>query len=183
MHHLAPSLAFMAGLSFNITAAVADDAARRTQLKTVAANEFTISTNHCKSFAKVAEAAAKAAPSVGAWLEDMRLVIIGSDWSRKDRGAYWSGIKTGDSGFKASLKDGSSQVEHAMAAVYLGKGLPAPLTTFGGVLNEVTDAFQRGGPISTADIALWAIGEKIGAHVYDGNLTQVGAAIRNSMCE
>lgn len=176
-------LVLVAALISCLSPVHADDNSRRSQLKALAASEFNGSSNHCETFAKVAEAAASSAPSTGAWLEDMRLVIIGSDWERKERGEFWSGIKTGDSGFKAALKDGSSQVEHAMAAIYLGKGLPTPLTSIGGTLKELKDAFQRGESVSTADVTLWSIGEDIGARVYDGNLKQIGTPIRNTMCE
>lgn len=171
------------GSLFSLTSAKADESKRRTELQAFAASEFKGSSNHCQSFAQIAEVGAKLAPSAGAWLEDMRLVIIGSDWRRKDRGSFWSGVKTLDSGFKPALKDGSSQVEHAMVAIYLGKGLPTPLTTIGGTLRELRDAFQRGESVSAADVALWAIGEEFGARLYNGNLNQIGKPLRNTMCE
>ncbi len=163
--------------------AVADDAQRRKTLQAYAAMMFSETQDHCEAFAMVAEKAASLAPSAGAWLEDMRLVVIGEDWNRKKRGKWFSGVKTSDGGFKPSLKDGSSQVEHAMAAIYLGKGLPPVLTTVGGSLKEVKDAFTRGMPVSQADVLLWAIGEDIGARLSNSNMKQVGTPIRNTMCD
>lgn len=166
-----------------LSVAEADDKTRRQALKAFAKKEFSVSKNHCKSFAKVAEHATTLTSKTGEWLEDMALVIIGEDIiSRKDRGKFYHGIKTSDSGFKPELRDGSSQVEHAMAGIYLAKLLPG-ISAYGGTLKEGYDALKRQQALSTQDVLLFTIGGDIGERLHDRELHRVGFPIRKTMCE
>ena len=164
--------------------AVGSDSSRRTELKAFAQNEFKSSNNHCQSFAKVAEYATTLTISTSEFLEDMRLVIIGSDWSRKKdkRGDYYIGIVTSDSGFKPELKDGSSQVEHLMAAIYFGKMLPPGGAAIGGSLIEVRDQWKRNAHYSKQDAALYMLGGDIGERLHDRELKLIGTPIRRTIC-
>lgn len=161
-----------------------EDGSRRMILKRYAVKEFSSSSNHCKSFAHIAEHTANIAPSVGAWFEDLRLVLIGEDWLRRPgrRGPFYMGIMTNDSGFKPELRDGSPQVEHAFAAIYFGKVLSPGGTTFWGSLIEIKDAFVRKTSVNNADILLWGFGEEIGTRLSPRNLNRVAISIRKTLC-
>lgn len=161
----------------------ADDSARRSQLKSFAVERFSTLDSDCEAFAQVAERAASSAPDVATWMEDMRLVIIGEDWRRRAdrRGSAWYGVKTDASGFKPDLKDDSPQSEHAMAAIYLGKGLPPALAGVGGTVLELKALFEPGS-VNSADVLLWLIGGDIGERLSAGNLKQIGTPIRRTMC-
>jgi len=158
---------------------------RRKALQKFAAQEFRRSGNHCESFATVAGYATSLTDRTREWLDDMRLVIIGESMldRSKNRGAWYLGVRTRDSGFKPSLKDGSSQVEHAMAAIYLAKVVPPGGVDIGGTAYELYNAYKRKEVVSAPDIALWAIGGDIGARLSDRELKGVGRPIRTTMCE
>ena len=179
------SVSIMAALSLLsiVLTAEADDKTRRQALKVYAKKEFSASKNHCQTFAKVAEHATTLTSKTGEWLEDMALVIIGKDLvNRKNRGEYFHGVKTSDSGFKSELKDGSSQVEHAMAGIYLAKFVPGG-SAFGGSIKEGYDAIKRNQSWSTQDALLYAIAGDIGERLHDKELSRVGFPIRKTMCE
>lgn len=172
------------GLCF-AESAYGSDAARRLELKKYAVNEFKASTNHCLSFAKVAEHAATLSANTGQFLEDMRLVIIGSDWHRRKqkRGEYYIGIVTNDTGFKPELKEEKSpQVEHLMAAIYFGKMLPPIGAAVGGAILEARDVWKKGGEYNIADAKLYALGGDIGERLHDRELKHIGGAIRRTIC-
>ena len=161
----------------------ANDHDRRVALKDYAKKEFQSSKNHCESFAKVSERAAELTKKTGEWLEDMRLVVIGEDFiNRKNRGPYFHGVPTKDSGFKAELQDDSSQVEHAMAAIYIGKVGPAAPEALG-LAKETFDAYKRGTSFSKPDMLLFSIGGDLGARLHDRELVRVGYPIRKTMCK
>ena len=163
---------------------IKDDATRRAALKQKATDAFKGSKNDCRAFAEVASFAATIAPDPTEWFEDMRLALIGEDWSRArgKRGQWYHGVQTGDSGFKPELKDGSSQVEHAFAAIYLGKVLLPGGAAVAGTAREIRDAFAHGGEVSAADAALWAIGGDIGERISAKNLKDIKVPILNTMC-
>ena len=179
------------GITYFVTFAIltysfsplANDQERRAILRDFAKTEFSGSENHCESFAKVAEKAASLSGKTTNWLEDMRLVMIGEDFvHRKNRGRFFHGVATKDTGFKPSLKDGSSQVEHAMAAIYIGKLGPAAPEVLG-LAKEIWDAYKREATLNTEDLLLFSIGGDIGARLHDGELSRVGYPIRKTMCQ
>jgi len=66
-------------------------------------------------------------------VEDLKFVLIGKGILDRGSGPYYirntPGAR-GGSGFQESLRDGSPQVEHAMAAIYLGRGeVPAGMAS------------------------------------------------------
>lgn len=141
--------------------------------------------NHCGAFADIAAFAAGKAPDAGAWLEDMRLVIVGEDWQRRagKRGKYYTGSISKDTGFRAELRDNSPQVEHAMAAIYLGKLAPPGAAELSGLFIEFVTAGLPEKKVDAADYKLWAYGADIGARVSNQNLKDVATAIRRTLCE
>jgi hypothetical protein len=140
--------------------------------------------NHCQAFADLAGFAASKAPDVGAWFEDMRLILIGADWLRRDgrRGALYIGPITTDTGFKSDLRDGSPQVEHAMAAIYVGKALPPGGADLAEHFVEAVSSGVRGN-VNPQDHMLYAIGSDIGARLSKFNLQEVRTPIARTMCQ
>jgi hypothetical protein len=124
------------------------DEARRHALRRAAAAAFKASNNHCVTFTEVMKMAAADAPDLLTYLEDLRLVLIGSDILRENdrRGPFYIGTGlTNDSGFKEEFLDSSPQVEHAMWGVYAGKGflsLPGVVGA-GGVVLETFQGVRR----------------------------------------
>jgi hypothetical protein len=159
---------------------------RRNAVKLYAENSLRAKpSNHCGAFADIAAFAASRAPDAGAWLEDMRLVVVGEDWQRRagKRGKYYMGSISKDTGFKSELRDGSPQVEHAMAAIYLGKLAPPGASELSGFFVEFVTAGLPERKVDAADYKLWAYGADIGARVANANLKDVATAIRRTLCE
>jgi hypothetical protein len=178
------------GLALSISVVAAASAqtpprdAIRLALKEKAASMFKTSSNHCETFAKVAEAAVAGTDDVGDVLEDLKLVLIGEDWLRRKgmRGKYYMDVRTNDSGFKNELKDGSPQVEHAMAAIYLAKILPPGGVGANGSFVEFVEAAKNGEKPNAADMLLYMYGEDIGDRLAKSNLKQFPTALRRTIC-
>jgi len=156
----------------------------RLALKEKAASMFKASSNHCETFAKVSEAAVAQADDVGDLLEDLRLVLIGEDWLRRKgkRGKYYIDVKTNDSGFKVEVKDGSPQVEHAMAAIYFAKILPPGGVGANGSFVEFVEAAKNGEKPNAADMLLFMYGEDLGGRLAKSNIKQFPTALRRTIC-
>lgn len=124
------------------------DEGRRHALRRAAAAVFKASKNHCVAFTEVMKMAAADAPDLLTYLEDLRLVLIGSDILRENdrRGPFYIGTGlTNDSGFKEEFRDSSPQVEHAMWGIYASKGvLSMPgIVGAGGVVLETAQGVRR----------------------------------------
>ena len=173
-------------------AGLRSDDSRRILLRDYAKKQFSSSSNHCKTFADVAHYAAnnvkKVKGDVGTFLEDMRLVIIGSDTflrRKGKRGKYYMGVKTNDSGFKKILKDGSPQVEHAYAGIYFSKGalmVPGAVGFWGSVVEFIQDAKTKTVP-TAADKVLYGYASDIGSRLANNNFDQIKTPITRTMCE
>jgi hypothetical protein len=85
--------------------------------------------------------------------------------------------------FKPELKDGSPQVEHAMAAIYVGKFFPPGSAEAAALLTEFAQPLVSGGRVNPADALLWSIGGDIGQRVSDRELSRFPTAIERTMCE
>lgn len=170
------------------TAGAADslkDRQRRIALRDYAAKALKSGAkDHCDAFAKIAQFAATNAVGASMWLEDMRLVVIGADWRRRSgqRGEYFTGVRSTASGFKEDLRDDSPQVEHAMAAIYLGKMAPPGAGELAAGFRELVTGGVPESKVEAADYKLWAYGADIGARLSDANLPQVSSAIRRTLC-
>ena len=164
---------------------------RRAELKKQAVSSFKASSNHCKTFADIADIAAKnvktGGGNVGDFMEDLRLVIIGSDTflrRKGKRGKYYIGITTNDSGFKPELKDGSPQVEHAYAGIYFAKGagmVQGAVGFWGSVVEFIQDASK--GKVTAADKLLYGFASDIGSRLANNNFTQIKTPITRTLCE
>ena len=89
---------------------VPQDEARRHALRRAATAAFRASSNHCVTFTEVMKMAAANAPDLLTYLEDLRLVLVGSDILRENnrRGPFYIGTGlTNDSGFKEEFLDSS----------------------------------------------------------------------------
>lgn len=139
--------------------------------------------NHCKAFTKSVDFAVSKTSDVMDLLEDLRLVFIGEDWLRRKgkRGPYYINRTTSDSGFKSELKDGSPQIEHAMAGIYLSKSLPPGGVGSIGSFTEFVQAIGR--KPNTADMLLYGYGEDLGGRLAKNNMKQFPQAVEKTLCE
>lgn len=181
---IAGVLAALVSFAVASTAIAADPPrhAVRLDLKKAAAGKFKASANHCQTFGEVAELAIAKASNVADLLEDMRLVLIGEDWKRRKgkRGPYWIDVPTKDSGFKAELKDGSPQVEHAMAGIYFAKVVPPGAVTAGGAFTEFVGNIRKP---NAADMLLFGYAEDLGGRVANHNMKDFPTALRRTLCQ
>ncbi len=188
------TLSFIAFLFGATSAAAATEQERRADLRDYAREKFSNSTNHCLTFAEVADYAAKAITAqklgVPEFLEDMRLVIIGNDTFLRrggQRGEFYMNVKTTSSGFKPELRDDSPQVEHAFAAIYFAKGIgifsmPGGTTFWGSFVELLQGSYKLQRP-SRADSLLYAYGSDIGERLSKNNFSQIKTPIERTLCE
>jgi hypothetical protein len=167
-------------------AETAADAKRRATLSEKGRKLFKETKNHCLAFRDLTAQAVVLSKSTGEVLEDLKFVLIGEDLRKRRSGPYYIGKEkgaTGDSGFKPELKDGSPQVEHAMAAIYVGKYFPPGSTEAAALLTEFAIPLAAGGKVNPADALLWSIGGDIGQRVSDKELNRLPGVIERTMCE
>jgi hypothetical protein len=184
------AVATIAALLFSLpTLSFADasaDAKRRTEISNKGRALFKNTKNHCRAFRDLVVQSVALSKSTGEVLEDLKFVLIGEDLHKRRTGPYYIGKEsgaTGDSGFKAELKDGSPQVEHAMAAIYVGKFFPPGSAEAAALLTEFAQPLATGGKVNPADALLWSIGGDIGQRVSDRELSRFPTAIERTMCD
>ena len=164
----------------------AADAKRRTTLSERGKQLFKETKNHCLAFRDLAAHAVTLTKSTGEVLEDLKFVLIGEDLRKRRTGPYYIGKEkgaTGDSGFKSELQDKSPQVEHAMAAIYVGKAFPPGSTEVAAVLTEFAIPLAAGGKVNPADALLWSIGGDLGQRLSDKELDRLPKVIERTMCQ
>jgi hypothetical protein len=181
-------LILLAGLVHPVTsyADAAADATRRAALSNTAKKLFKETKNHCLAFRDLAAEAVKLSKSTGEVLEDLKFVLIGESLQKRRTGPYYIGKEkgaTGDRGFKSELQDGSPQVEHAMAAIYVGKFMLPGSTEGAAMMTEFAIPLAAGGKVNAADMLLWSIGGDIGQRVSDKELTKLPQVIERTMCQ
>lgn len=163
----------------------AADARRRTALQERGKQLFRGTKNHCHAFRDLAATAVTLTKSTGEVLEDLKFVLIGEDLRRRRTGRYYIGREpgaVGDLGFKDHLKDGSPQVEHAMAAIYVGKHFLPGTAEGAALLTEFALPLASGGKVNPADAKLWSIGGDIGQRISDRELARLPGVIERTMC-
>lgn len=174
-------LATATQIAFGVLAQDAD-ATRRAEISARGTELFRNTSNHCHSFRDLATFASAKANGPLQLVDDLKFVLIGNSILDRRSGPYYIGRApgaTGDTGFKAELKDGSPQVEHAMAAIYLGRGiLPPGVASAAAAFSEVV-----GGTPNAADAQLYLIGGDIGARMSASNYKEVPQVIDRTMCE
>ena len=169
--------------------ALADDAAdakRRQAVSDKGKTLFKNTKNHCTSFRDLTAFAITQSKATGVVLEDLKWVLIGEDLRKRGKGPYYIGNvpgARGDSGFKAELKDKSPQVEHAMAAIYVGKFSPPGTAEFIAFRTEFAAPLLNGKDPNPADILLWSLGADAGQRVSDAELDKLPKVIERTMCE
>lgn len=160
-------------------------AARRQALSDRAKSVLQNTKNHCQSFVDIVANAVLDARSVVEVLEDLKFILIGESLLKRGAGPFYVGNAPGargDSGFKSTLKDNSPQVEHAFAAIYVGKYYPGGTEGLA-VITEIVLPEAGGGRIGAADVLLYAIGGDIGQRLSGGNYKQLPEVIKKTMCE
>jgi hypothetical protein len=188
MHSIWPRYLVAVSLSVAVTlsSAATPEETRRLALSKQGAAIFKNAKNHCKAFSDLAKIAADGAPSVGAMLEDLMVVLIGKGLRERGTGPYYIGNLAGargDSGFKSELKDKSPQVEHGFAAIYIGKMFPPGSTELIALKTEVFGPLIDGKQLNASDALLYAIGGDIGQRLATSNYRQLPTVIMRTMCE
>ncbi len=173
--------------SVDIAFAAADpDDSRRAAISQRGKELFRCTKNHCHAFRDLTAFAITKSSATGVVLEDLKLVLIGQDLRKRGSGPYYIGKEPGargDSGFTKSLQDGSPQVEHAMAAIYIGKHFPPGSAEALALITEVAEPLISGGKMNGADVALWTLGADAGQRVHDKELAKLPGVIERTMCE
>lgn len=141
--------------------------------------------NHCKSFQDLVTFAVVQTAKVPDLLEDLKLVLIGESLTKRGSGSLYIGNTPGargDTGFKLELRDGSPQVEHAYAAMYIGKTMPPGSTEVAALLLEVMGPLTSGRALNAQDSLLYAIGGDIGQRLSASNYKELPGVIKRTMC-
>jgi hypothetical protein len=162
------------------------DLRRRTILSSKGKSLFKETKNHCLAFRDLSAEAIKLSKSTGEVLEDLKFVLIGESLQKRRTGPFYIGKEkgaTGDKGFKNELRDGSPQVEHGMAAIFVGKFFVPGSTEAVAALTEFAIPMANGGEVNTADALLWLIGGDIGQRISDKELTKLPQVIERTMCD
>jgi hypothetical protein len=166
--------------------ASAQDAARRAAVAAHGRTLFQNTGNHCHAFRDLIAFAVTKVDAPGPLLEDLKFVLIGTGLRERGQGSDYIGRTPGargDKGFKTDLKDGSPQVEHAMAAIYIGKNYPPGSTEATALRTEVMGPLTGRGELNAADILLWAMGGDIGQRLSGSNFKELPRVIERTMCQ
>ena len=174
---------FVAGIA---DATLADDNSRRKEISVKGKALFKDTKNHCKAFADLVEYATTRTDGPFQLIEDLKFVLIGEDLRRRGTGQFYIGKTSGargDKGFKQELKDNSPQVEHAWAAIYIGKNYPPGSTEAVALSTEVMGPLTEGGKLNSQDVLLWALGGDTGQRLSSRNYNELPGVIRRTMCD
>jgi hypothetical protein len=164
----------------SVQADAAGDAKRRVALSDKGKVLFKNTKNHCHAFRDLVSFAIVQTKATGEVLEDLKFVLVGEALTKRGSGPYYIGNTPGargDSGFKDEIRDGSPQVEHAMAAIYIGKFFPPPAPEAAAALTEF-----GGKNVNAADVLLWSLGGDAGQRVSDRELDKLPKVIERTMC-
>lgn len=173
--------AALLALLLSSTAAKADDESRRKEISTKGATLFKNTTNHCKSFQDLVAFAVTKVNGPGQLIEDLKFVLIGKGIRDRGTGPHYIGNTPGargDSGFKSELQDNSPQVEHAWAAIYVGKTLPPGSAEAIALITEIL-----GDPFNPQDALLWSLGADAGQRLSASNYKLLPDVIKRTMCK
>lgn len=173
-------------VSSSFAADKSEDETRRSEISIQGKKLFTKTKNHCLAFRDLVAFAITKSQATGTVLEDLKFVLIGEDIRKRGTGKHYIGKEPGargDSGFKLELQDQSPQVEHAMAAIYIGKNFPPGSTEAVALITEIAEPLVSKGKMNPADVALWAIGGDAGQRVSDKELSRLPRVIERTMCQ
>lgn len=183
---LALVLLILAAFGSAPTGAATSEAQRRSELAAKGRQLFRNPTDHCRAFHDLVTFAAEKVDAPGPLVEDLKFVLIGTGLRERGKGPDYIGGTPGargDRGFKSELKDGSPQVEHAMAAIYIGKVYPPGSTEATALVTEVMGPLTSGGKLNPADVLLYAIGGDIGQRLSGSNYRELPGVIGRTMCD
>jgi hypothetical protein len=166
-------------------ATAADDSARQKEISAKAVELFKNTKNHCQSFQDLVAFAVTKTDGPGQLIEDLKFVLIGKSLNERGSGPFYIGNTPGargDTGFKPELQDHSPQVEHAWAAIYIGKNFPPGSTEAAALLTEVMGPLLAGGKLNPQDTLLWALGGDTGQRLSNRNYKELPNVIKRIMC-
>lgn len=161
------------------------DEPRRGQIAARGRTLFTNPANHCHAFRDLVAYAAERTANPAQMLEDLKFVLIGETLRTRGSGPHYIGNRPGargDSGFKSELRDGSPQVEHALAAIYIGRNYPPGSTEAIALWAEIVRPAVSGQPVSAADTLLYAIGGDTGQRLSGSNYRELPRVIERTLC-
>ena len=176
------TLAFSILLIDNLSA---NDDARRAALADKERGLFKETKNHCRSFVEVSKIAVEKAGNVTNLIEDLKLLFVGESLRNRRSGKHYIGNTKGargDSGFKPELKDNSPQVEHAVAAIYIGKTMPPGTAEGIALITEIAEPLAAGGKMNGSDVLLYSIGADIGQRLSGSNYKELPGVITRTLC-
>jgi hypothetical protein len=162
------------------------DAERHQALSEKGKQFFKNTRNHCLAFRDIVTFAVSQSKETGVVLEDLKWVLIGEDIRKRGKGPYYIGNTPGargDTGFKSELKDNSPQVEHAMAAIYVGKFYPPGSAEALALATEVAQPLLAGSKVNPSDALLWSLGADAGQRVNNKELDKLPRVIERTMCK
>lgn len=182
------SSAVLAGavLVLSATVASSERAAHRSEVSAKGRLLFLNTSNHCHAFRDLVAFAASKANAPGPLLEELKLVLIGTGLRERGKGSDYIGNTPGargDTGFRDDLRDGSPQVEHAMAAIYIGKLYPPGSTEAVALRTEIMGPLTGRGELNTADVLLYTIGGDIGQRLSGSNFKELPRVIERTICK
>jgi hypothetical protein len=162
------------------------DDTRRSTLAAKGRVLFRNTSNHCHAYRDLVALAAEKADGPMQMLEDLKFLLIGTDLRHRGQGSHYIGGTPGargDKGFKAELKDNSPQVEHSLAAIYVGKFYPPGATEAVALRTEVMGPLMDGGKLNSADILLWSLGGDTGQRLSNSNYKELPKVIERTQCK
>jgi hypothetical protein len=142
--------------------------------------------NHCHAFRDLVHFACGKVNGPIPLLEDLKLILVGTSLRERGHGPHYIGGTPGargDTGFKDALRDGSPQVEHALAAIYIGKVFPPGTAEAVSLRTELMGPLTGDGKLNTADILLYALGADIGQRLSASNFRELSKVIERTMCK
>jgi hypothetical protein len=173
-------------LLYPIIAQGDSDETRRSSIAEKGRLLFKNTSNHCRAYRDLISFAADKADGPMQMLEDLKFVLIGTDLRHRGQGVHYIGGTPGakgDKGFKAELRDNSPQVEHSLAAIYVGKFYPPGTAEAAAFRTEVMGPLTGDGKLNAADILLWSLGGDTGQRLDKSNYKQLPKVIERTQCE
>ncbi len=173
-------------VSLGVVAHAQSDDARRSIIAAKGRVLFKNTLNHCRAYRDLVAFAAEKADSPMQMLEDLKFVLIGTDLRHRGQGPHYIGGTPGargDKGFKTGLRDNSPQVEHSLAAIYVGKFYPPGAAEAAALQTEVMGPLLAGGKLNSADILLWSLGGDTGQRLSNSNYKELPKVIERTQCE
>jgi hypothetical protein len=182
---LAALLVLLVCISATTATAQNVDDARRAAIAAEGRKLFKGTSNHCRAYVDLVRFATTKVDGPGPLLEDLKYVLVGTGLRQRGTGPHYIGNTPGargDTGFKSELRDGSPQVEHSWAAIYVGKMGPGAGELLA-LRTEVMGPLRQGGELNSADILLWSLGADTGQRLSASNYKELPNVLQRTQCQ